>query len=238
MSHNKLFSLSRSRVFTVRPRSAADCLIRSAVDISHPCQHSVSRHPNNRPSSHSEGRGGLGARPPLASQSRRPGVPQQRTGAESAPSGSNAANMPQNAGINPAPAYDGIFRHFISSLNPDDPSVTCLNAGALDFLSCLERDGRLFELRAFTSSTATDLNDIQRSLFKDCVKKTLTMAGRFEHEKRIASLRSFTSTSPHSTVAITHSQQNGDSRRVQQIPQRRMGISLEQMHGQRSCSPG
>ena len=39
-------------------------------------------HPNIRPSSHSEGRGGLGARPPLASQSRRPGVPQQRTGAE------------------------------------------------------------------------------------------------------------------------------------------------------------
>jgi len=29
-------------------------------------------------------------------------------------------------------------------------------------------------------------------------------------------LRSFTSTSPHSNVTITHSQQNGDSRRVQQ----------------------
>jgi len=40
------------------------------------------------------------------------------------------------------------------------------------------------------------------------------------------------------TVTITYSQQNGDSRRVQQIPQRRMGISLEQMHGQRACSPG
>ena len=53
---------------------------------------SDSRHPNNRPSSHSEGRGDLGARPPLASQSRRPGVPQQRTSAESAPSGSNSAN--------------------------------------------------------------------------------------------------------------------------------------------------
>jgi len=51
-------------------------------------------------------------------------------------------------------------------------------------LNRLERDGRLFELRAFTSPTATDLNDIQRSLFKDCVKKTLAMAGRFEHEKR------------------------------------------------------
>jgi len=44
-------------------------------------------------------------------------------------------------------------------------------------LSRLERDGRLFELRAFTSPTATDLNNIQCSLFKDCVKKTLTMAG-------------------------------------------------------------
>jgi len=66
----------------------------------------------------------LGARPPLASQSRRPGVPQQRTGTELAPSGSNSANVPQNAGINSAPAHDGIFRDFISSLNPDDPSVT------------------------------------------------------------------------------------------------------------------
>ena len=78
--------------------------------------------------------------------------------------------MPQNAVINPEPAHDGIFRHFISSLNPDDPSVTWINAGALDFLSRLERDGRLFELRTFTRPTATDLNDIQRSLFKDCVK--------------------------------------------------------------------
>jgi len=145
---------------------------------------SDSRHPNNRSSSHSEGRGVLGARPPLASQSRRPGVPQQRTSTASAPSGSNSANVPQNAGINSAPAHDGIFRHFISSLNPDDPSVTWINTGALDFLSRLERDGRLFELRAFTSTTATELNDIQRSLFKDCVKKTLTMAVRFEHEKR------------------------------------------------------
>ena len=92
--------------------------------------------------------------------------------------------MPQNADINSAPAHDNIFRHFISSLNPDDPSITWINAGALDFLSRLERDGRLFELRAFTSPTATVLNDIQRSLFKDCVKKTLTMTGRLEHEKR------------------------------------------------------
>jgi len=94
------------------------------------------------------------------------------------------ANVPQNAGINSAPAHDEIFRHFISSLNPDDPSVTWINAGALDFLNRVERDNRLFELRAFTSTTATDLNDIQRSLFKDCVKKTLTMSGRFKHEKR------------------------------------------------------
>jgi len=108
-----------------------------------------------------------------------PGFPQQRTGAESAPSGYNLANVPQNASINPEQAHDSIFRHFISSLNPDDLSVTWINAGALDFLSRLERDGRLFELRAFTSPTATDLNDIQRSLFKDCVKKTHTMAGRF-----------------------------------------------------------
>jgi len=38
---------------------------------------SDSRYPNNRPSSQGEGRGGLGARPHLASQSTRPGVPQQ-----------------------------------------------------------------------------------------------------------------------------------------------------------------
>ena len=38
---------------------------------------SDSWHPNNRPSSHSEGRGGLGARPPLASQARRPRVREQ-----------------------------------------------------------------------------------------------------------------------------------------------------------------
>jgi len=65
----------------------------------------------------------------------------------------------------------------ISSLlsNPNDPSVTWINAGALDFLSRLERDGHLFELQVFTSPTATDLNDIQRSLCKDCVKKTLTI---------------------------------------------------------------
>jgi len=56
--------------------------------------------------------------------------------------------VPQNAGINSAPAHDSIFGHFISSLNPDDPSVTWINAGALDFLSRLERDGRLFELQA------------------------------------------------------------------------------------------
>ena len=65
---------------------------------------SDSRHPNNRPSSHGEGRGGLGACPPLASQSTRPGVLQQQTGAESAPSGSNSANVPQNADFNSAPA--------------------------------------------------------------------------------------------------------------------------------------
>ena len=76
------------------------------------------------------------------------------------------------------------FFDFISSLNPDNPSRTWINAGALDFLSSLERDGRLFELRAFTSQTATALNDIQRSLFKDYVKKTLMMVGRWDHEKR------------------------------------------------------
>jgi len=76
----------------------------------------------------------------------RTGKLSQRTGAESAPSVSKSANVPQNAGINSAPAHDHIFRHFISSLNPDDPSVTWINAGALDFLSCLERNGRLFEL--------------------------------------------------------------------------------------------
>jgi len=92
--------------------------------------------------------------------------------------------VPQNADFNSAPAHDNIFRHLISSLNPDDPSVTWINAGTLDFLNRLERDGRLFELRAFTSPTATVLNDIQRSLFKDCVKKTFTMAGRLDHEKR------------------------------------------------------
>jgi len=105
--------------------------------------------------SYSENRGDLGARSPLASQPRRSGVPQQRTSAESAPSGSNSANVPQNDGTNSAPAHDNIFRHFVSSLNPDDPSRTWINAGALDFLSSLERDGRLFELRAFTSPTAT-----------------------------------------------------------------------------------
>jgi len=112
--------------------------------------------------------------------------------------------VPQNAGINSAPAHDGIFRHFISSLNPDNPSVTWINAGALDFLSRLERDGRLFELRAFTSTTATELNDIQRSLFKDCVKKTLTMAGRFEHEKQACeALRQLARTLP--LLLLTHS---------------------------------
>jgi len=161
------------------PSSSFENATRARQGWSHPAAPSSapvnfdSRHPNNRPSSHGEGRGGLGARPPLASQSTRPGVPQQRTGAESAPSGSNSANVLQNACINSAPSHDSIFRHFISSLNPDDPSVSWINAGALDFLSRLARDGRLFELRAFTSPTATDLNDIQRSLFKDCVKKTL-----------------------------------------------------------------
>ena len=146
---------------------------------------SDSRHLNNRPSSHGEGRGGLGARPPLASQSTRPGVPQQRTGAESAPSGSNSTNVSQNVDFNSAPAHDNIFRYFISSLNHYDSSVTWINAGALDFLSRLERDGRLFELRAFTSPTTTVLNDIQRSSFKDCVKKTLTMAGRFFRDRKV-----------------------------------------------------
>ena len=78
-----------------------------------------------------------------------------------------------------------------------------INAGALDFISRLERDGRLFESRAFTSPTATDLNDIQRSLFKDCVKKTLTMAGRVEHEKRACeALRQLARTLP--LLLLTH----------------------------------
>ena len=112
--------------------------------------------------------------------------------------------MPQNDGTNSAPAHDNIFRHFISSLNPDDPSRTWINAGALDFLSSLERDGRLFELRAFTSQTATALNDIQRSLFKDCVKRTLTMASRFEHDKRACeALRQLARTLP--LLLLTHS---------------------------------
>jgi len=112
--------------------------------------------------------------------------------------------VPQNAGINSAPAHYSIFRHFISSLNPDDPSITKISAGALDFLSRLERDGRLFELRAFTRPTATDLNVIQRSLFTDCVKKTLTMAGRFEHEKRACeALRQLARTLP--LLLLTHS---------------------------------
>ena len=51
-------------------------------------------------------------------------------------------------------------------------------------MSCLERDGRLFELHVFTSQTATDLKDIQYSVFKDGARKTLTMARCFEHEKR------------------------------------------------------
>jgi len=111
--------------------------------------------------------------------------------------------VPQNAGINSAPAHDSNFRHFISSFNTDDPSVTWINAGTLDFLSRLERDGRLFELRAFTSPTTTDLNDIQRSLFKDCVKKTLTMAGRLEHEKRTCeALRQLARTLP--LLLLTH----------------------------------
>ena len=96
-----------------------------------------------------------------------------------------------------------IFRHFISSLNPNDPSVTRINSGALDFWSHLKRDGRLFQLRAFTSPTATDLTDIQRSLFKDCVKKTLTLAGRFDHEKRACeALRRHLARSAHPTVEL------------------------------------
>jgi len=147
---------------------------------------SDSWHPNNRPSSHSKGRGGLGARPPLASQPRRPGFPQQRTDAESVPSASNSANVPQNAGINPEPAHDSIFRHFMSSLNPNDPSVTWINAGA------------------FTSPIAMDLNDIQHSLFKDCVKKTLAMTGRFEREKRACeALHQLARTLP--LLLLTHS---------------------------------
>ena len=65
---------------------------------------------------------------------------------KSASSGANSVNFPQNAGANPEPAH---FRHFISSLNPDDPSVTWIQT--LDFLSRvrLERDGRLFESRVF-----------------------------------------------------------------------------------------
>ena len=73
----------------------------------------------------------------------------------------------------------------------------------MDFLNRLERDGRLFELRVFTSPTATALNDIQRSLFEDCVKRTLTMAGRFEHEKRACeALRQLARTLP--LLLLTH----------------------------------
>jgi len=71
-------------------------------------------------------------------------------------------------------------------------------------LSRLYRDGRLFELPAFTSSTATVLNDIQRSLFKDCVKKTLTTSGRFNYDKRACeALRQLARTLP--LLLLTHS---------------------------------
>ena len=178
------------------------------------------------------------------------------------------SNFPQNAGANPEPAHDKKNGCLISSLNPDDPCVTWINAGALDLLSRLQRDGRLFELRAFTSLTATDLNDIQRTLFKDCVKKTLTLSGRIDHEKRACeALRHLARTLP--LLFLTHSKMEirdacneflkgaWPQRSMREImlfigkpmgrsimisnhpwPQRSMRISLEQMHGQRSCSPG
>ena len=93
--------------------------------------------------------------------------------------------MPQNADFNSAPAQDNFFRHFISSLNPDDPSVTWINAGALDFLSRLERDGRLFELRAFTSPTATVLSELQRSLLfiqRLCKEKVKEMSFKSQRD--------------------------------------------------------
>jgi len=148
---------------------------------------SASRRQNNTISSHNEGQGGLGTQtPPTSSLPSRPGAGEtpQRAGAASATSGANSATFPQNAGANPKPAHDNILRHFISSLDPDDPSVNWVNTGVLDILSRLERDGRPLELRAFTSQTAMALNDILRSLFKDCVKKTFTIARRFNHEKR------------------------------------------------------
>jgi len=48
------------------------------------------------------------------------------------------------------------------------------------------------------------MNDIQHSLFKDCVKKTLTMSGRLEHEKRACeALRQLARTLP--LLLLTHS---------------------------------
>jgi len=73
---------------------------------------SASLRPSDRFSSHNEGRGSLCARTPLASQTSRPGVPQQQTGAASASSGVNSANFSQNAGANPEQARDNIFYHF------------------------------------------------------------------------------------------------------------------------------
>jgi len=51
----------------------------------------------------------------------------------------------------------------------------------LEFFSRLKRDSRQFELCAFDSQTGTDLNDIQRSLFK---REDVMMAGRFGNEPK------------------------------------------------------
>ena len=111
------------------------------------------------------------------------GLPTHVRNYANVPCGTVEVRATAHAGALVMAIFDSIFRHFISSLNPDDLSVTWIKAGALDFSSCLDPDGCLYELRALTSLTATDLNDIHCSLFKDCVKKTLTLAGHFDHEK-------------------------------------------------------
>jgi len=111
-------------------------------------------------SSRNKGQGWLGKQlSPESSSGGRPAAPPQRAVVSSATVGENFSNFLLTAGVNSAPAHDHIFQHFNISLKTNDPSVTWVNARALIFLSCLERDSCLFEVCAFTRTLPMGITD-------------------------------------------------------------------------------
>ena len=76
------------------------------------------------------------------------------------------------------PTEDNIFEHYIHSLNPSDPAHGWTQA--LEFLRSKELARELFELRDFSMSMLTVLDQKLRTTFRDCLQKVPLFVSKFE----------------------------------------------------------